>query len=243
MQVMILDVGNNADRERYGIHPSKSSSLMYCPGKRIETTDFECLVKFQRQSLREIQGLPDKTPDSITLALLGVLPLKTVIHKNVLNLFMNIARLSDSVEIETAKRQLAMKESHEKSWFNYVKKLLDLYGLPSIFELFETLLPKLAWKHLLNNSRNFATEAEWKSDIEQKPSLKYVNPETLGVGKCHPIWSTVRNNLTDSRKAQLKCKLLTGSYILQGNMAVFNQYQVDPTLSCALSRLRLVNTF
>ena len=53
--------------------------------------EFECLEKFQRQSLRQIQGLPDKTPNSITLALLRMLPLKTVIHKNVLNLFMNIA--------------------------------------------------------------------------------------------------------------------------------------------------------
>ena len=157
-----------------------------------------------------------------------MLPLKIVIHKNVLNLFMNIARLSDSVEFEIAKRQLAMKESHENSWFNYVKELLDLYGLPLIFELFENRPQKLAWKHLLNNSVNFAIEAEWKSDIEQKSSLKYVNPETLGVGKCHPNWSTVRNNLADSRRAQLKCKLLTGSYILQGNRAVFNQYQVDP---------------
>ena len=33
----------------------------------------------------------------------------------------------------------------------------------------------------------------------------------------------------DRRRAHLKCKLLTGSYILQGNRAVFNQCQVDPT--------------
>ena len=46
--------------------------------------EFECLEKFQRQSVRQIQGLPDKTPNSITLALLGMLPLKIVIHKNVL---------------------------------------------------------------------------------------------------------------------------------------------------------------
>ena len=51
----------------------------------------------------------------------------------------------------------------------------------------------------------------------------------LRVGKCHTIWSTVRNNITDSRRAQLKCKLLAGSYILQANRAVFNQIQVDPT--------------
>ena len=42
MKVMIWDVGNNADRERYGIHPSKSSSLTFCPEKRIETvTNFD----------------------------------------------------------------------------------------------------------------------------------------------------------------------------------------------------------
>ena len=39
--------------------------------------EFECLEKFQRQSLRQIQGLPDKTPNGITLALLGILPLTT----------------------------------------------------------------------------------------------------------------------------------------------------------------------
>ena len=34
------DVENNADRERYGKHPSKSSSLTYCPGRRVKCTDF-----------------------------------------------------------------------------------------------------------------------------------------------------------------------------------------------------------
>ena len=43
--------------------------------------DIENLEKFQRKSLRQIQGLPDKTPNCITLASLGVLPLETVIHK------------------------------------------------------------------------------------------------------------------------------------------------------------------
>ena len=62
----------------------------------------------------------------------------------------------------------------------------------------------------------------------RKIFLKYVNPAVLSVGKCHTIWSTVRNNITDSRRAQRKCKLLTGSYILQANRAVFNQFQVDP---------------
>ena len=58
---------------------------------------------------------------------------------------------------------------------------------------------------------------------------KNLPPEVIKVSKCHPIGSTVRKSVNDSRRAQLKCKLLTGTYILQANRAVFNQYQVDPT--------------
>ena len=29
----------------------------------------------------------------------------------------------------------------------------------------------------------------------------------------HHIWSTVRDNMHDSRRAQIKCKILTGTYI------------------------------
>ena len=39
----------------------------------------------------------------------------------------------------------------------------------------------------------------------------------------------MRNNIHDNRRAQLKCKLLTGTYILQANRAAFNQYSVNPT--------------
>ena len=68
-----------------------------------------------------------------------------------------------------------------------------------------------------------------KCEIESKPSLKYVNPDSMKVGQSHPVWSTVRCNIMDNKRAQLKCKLLTGTYILQGNRAVFNQHSVDPT--------------
>ena len=61
--------------------------------------------------------------------------------------------------------------------------------------------------------------------IQEKSSLNYVNPAMLNVSRCHTISSTVQC----SRRAQLKCKLLTGSYTLQANRAVFNQFQVDPT--------------
>ena len=39
----------------------------------------------------------------------------------------------------------------------------------------------------------------------------------------------MRNNIHDSRRAQLKCRILTRTYTFQSNRAVFNQFAVDPT--------------
>ena len=63
-----------------------------------------------------------------------------------------------------------MKDRHEHSWFNYITDLLDIYGLHSVFELFENALSRSEWKELLNNSVKSVIEAEWKKDIQEKSS-------------------------------------------------------------------------
>ena len=47
-------------------------------------------------------------------------------------------------------------------------------------------------------------EAAWEADIESKSSTKYLNPFVLNVGSSDHIWSTVRDNIHDSRRAQIK---------------------------------------
>ena len=49
-------------------------------------------------------------------------------------------------------------------------------------------------------------KASWKSDIECKSSTKYLNANVLIFGSSHHIWSTVRDNIHDSNRAQIKCK-------------------------------------
>ena len=101
------------------------------------------------------------------------------------------------------------RESIE-SIFTRIQSTLDKFGLPSVFELLNGPLIREAWKCTLNHKIN---------DMVQKAgSLK----------ASHHIWSRVRN-IHDSRRAQIKCKLLTGTYILQVNRAAFNQYAVNPT--------------
>ena len=115
---------------------------------------------------------------------------------------------------DIALRQLVMKDENDKSWFMFVREILKLYGLPSIFQLFSNPPSKTEWKRLLNNAVNITIEAIWEQDIKNKPSLKYVNTDALKVGKSHHVRSTVRNSINDSRRAQVKSKLLTGTYIL-----------------------------
>ena len=108
--------------------------------------DIEMLEKFQRKSLKQIQSLPDKTPNVVTLGLLGILPVEAVIDKNALNLFMNVIRDKNSIEYQIAERQLAMKDSQEKCWFDYIKSILETYNMPSIYSLFDEQPSKSKWK-------------------------------------------------------------------------------------------------
>lgn len=195
----------------------------------LKCKDIENLERFQRQCLKQIQGLPDKTSNSACLALLGILPVECILHKNLLNLFINMVRNENSVEYEIIQRQLAIKEPHHKSLLTHIRSILDRYGLPSIFTLLRTPPSKAEWKGLLDHGVHEAVETQWKSDIQSKSSTKYLNPNVLKVGSCHHIWHTVRNSVHDSIRAQLKCKLLTGTYILQANRAAFNQHAVNPT--------------
>ena len=189
--------------------------------------DIKVLEQYQRKSLKQIQSLPDKTQNSAVLAFLGILPLECVIHKNMLNLFGRWI-MTDGIEKDIAVRQLATKSPSEFSWFNKIKQLLTLYGLPLPSQLLENVPTRNKWKNMVNTAINSVVEAQWREDISSKPSLEYINPESVKVGKAHHIWSSVRNNIHDSRRAQLKCRILTGTYTLQSNRAVFNQFAVDP---------------
>ena len=63
----------------------------------------------------------------------------------------------------------------------------------------------------------------------RKPlELRYINPDSVIVGAAHHVWSPVHDNIHDSPRAQLKCRLLTGTYTLQSNRAVLSHFDVNP---------------
>ena len=92
----------------------------------------DSLEKFQRKCLKQLQSLPDNTSSSACLALLGIPPIESVIHKSLLNLFATMMRDQKSIEYEIAQRQIVMKDFPDKSMFTHIQCLLDLYDLPSV---------------------------------------------------------------------------------------------------------------
>ena len=153
----------------------------------LKKKDMESLEKFQRKCLKQLQGLPDNTSSSACLCLLGILPVESVIHKTLLNLFTTLMRDQNSIEYEIAQRQIVMRDMPQKSMFTHIQCLLDLYGLPSVFELMCNTPPKLAWKNTLNRKIHEMVELSWKSDITNKSSTKYINADVFKVGASHYV--------------------------------------------------------
>ena len=197
--------------------------VLYC-----NKSDIKKLESFQSKMIKQIQHLPDRTANSATHALLGIPPVETQIHKNLLNLFYNVLKNPDSMECKVATRQLAVKTIDDKSLFSFARQLLLYYQLPTAYELLQSLPSKLLWKKMLNDAISTDVEQKWQKDIKEKPSLRYLNPEAVKVGTAHHIYSSVRPNKQDIQKAEVKAKVLTGTYILQANRSAFNQHAIDP---------------
>ena len=68
----------------------------------LKQKDIDSLEKIQRKCLKQIQGIPDKTSNSACLTLLGILPIKDILNKNLLNLFVTMIRDESSIEYEIA---------------------------------------------------------------------------------------------------------------------------------------------
>ena len=160
--------------------------------------------------------------------MLGELPIEAEIHKRIFGTFGNIIRSYGSVEYELAWRQLSLKSDKSHSWFIMVKTLLELYELPSVYDLLQSPPGKYSWKNLVKNTVNRYWNLKLQDDARQKSSLKFLDIDSLKVGKTHLLWENAGSDPMAVTKATIKCRMLLGVYTLQANRHRFNQYDVEP---------------
>jgi hypothetical protein len=77
----------------------------------------------------------------------------------------------------------------------------------------------------------------WKNAIEENmllyTSLKYLD-SNYNIGRIHPLLKSQSANIQDIRRIPTRLKIVTGTYILQTNRAVYSKHLISAT--CNLCR-------
>lgn len=95
-------------------------------------------------------------------------------------------------------------------------------------ELLDKNYTKDLWKQTVDESINSVWKQKVLTEASEKSSLRLLNVNNFNVGKVHHVWQDTGYNLMAIKKAGLKAKLMSNTYVLQANRAKFNQYRVNP---------------
>ena len=69
-----------------------------------------------------------------------------------------------------------------------------------------------------------------QSEAKEKSTLIYLNIDSLKIGSTHTVWSSLESTVTEVRMGITKCRLLTGTYLLQTNKHKFSKS--NESVSC-----------
>ncbi|KAH3869549.1 hypothetical protein DPMN_032718 [Dreissena polymorpha] len=101
-----------------------------------------------------------------------------------------------------------MKLPTDHSFLFSIRRLLHTYNLPTAYQLFESPPSKEVWKAKLNSAVDQHIIATWQEEIQENPSIRYINTDAISVGKTHHLYTYVRQNRIDILRAETKAKQL-----------------------------------
>ena len=227
---------------RRGLNPLTSYKIWECFGLPRATyglesialakKDVDCLEKYQRGLLRQLQSLPDRCANIPVYTLLGAKPMEVVLDIRSLSFFANMIRDKDNIECKIINRQLAVKDS--ASFTISIRRLLQKYDLPDAYHLITNTPSKEEWKRMLKEVTNTTYRKEVIEEMKNKTSLRYMAVQKNPLDEPHPLYKHTGSNPHDIEKAAIKARILTGTYTLQANRHKFNQQEIDKT--CELCR-------
>ena len=192
-------------------------------------TQMNILSKFHIDNLRRFQSLPARTATSAVYLLLWALPIEAELHKRQLSLLYNLITSTNETIQELTKRQIAVNLDNGQSFYSRAQDILAQYNLPHLQDLQSKLDIKEKWKLLVKRAVNEFWTEKLRSEAREKSTLKYLNIDSLTIGKTHSVWKTLESAVTDLRKGITKCRMLTGTYLLQSHRYKFSSEVGSPT--------------
>ena len=198
----------------------------------VNQTQLNLLSKFHVDNLKRFQSLPIRTANCAVHLLLGALPIEGELHKRQLSLLYNILVSSNETITELSERQVAVNLENPLSYFCRVQCVLEKYQLPSLEELIIKHPSKDSWKCTVKEAVNKYWSELLKTEAQEKSTLQYLDINGLKIGETHPVWNSLDSIVSDVRKGTVKCRMLTGTYMLQSTSHKFKKATVSATCKC-----------
>ena len=190
------------------------------------------LSKFHLDNIRKFQSLPLRVASCAVYLLLGTLPLEAELHKRQLSLLYSLLTSSNETIYQLSERQIAINLDNDQSYYCRVEQILEMYKLASLTNIKTELTTKDQWKFRVKRAVNDYWTVFLQSEAKQKSTLINLNIESLKIGKVHKVWGSLESSVWDVRKGIIKCRLLTGTYLLQKNRHKFSQSVVSAKCKC-----------
>ena len=93
-------------------------------------------------------------------------------------------------------------------------------------------MTKEQWKKQVKNAVNEYWTEHLQSEAKEKSTLIYLNIDSLKIGSTHTVWSSLESTVTEVRMGITKCRLLTGTYLLQTNKHKFSKSKESASCKC-----------
>ena len=110
--------------------------------------------------------------------------------------------------------------------------MLDLYQLPSLKELNLKQPTKELWKTTVKEVVNNEWTETLTRKAREKSMLRFLDIDSVKLGQTHPVWDSLESVVSDVRKGIIKCRVLTGTYLLQSISHKFSRATVSATCKC-----------
>jgi hypothetical protein len=175
--------------------------------------DIKKLETLQVQICKQIQGLPERTANLAAYSLLGVDPIEMVVDKLALIFLGNIIQDKATIEFQIVERQHAMMKRNTQNYANVITSILRKYRLPELYNILQDIPTKANWKKEIKDKIQEYWEKQWIEEAKKRTSLKFLAIPKMG--KTHYVWKMVPNDCIEVKKAEVKVRLLTGTYMLQ----------------------------
>ena len=99
-----------------------------------------------------------------------------------------------------------------KSWFQEIREIGILYGLPHPLSLLQSPPSKTSFKKLCKEKAHDYWHAKLSAEVASLRSLEYLRPEYLSLSRPHPIFTSLDGNPYQAKAAKVQALFLSGRY-------------------------------